>query len=483
MKIEYKTDVQRRLAEILDALNIKATYYNNDGVFTIDGTAFVIVEEGTSLSLKASPEDMNMNIIRIYGDGSLRFIDGTEVTLKYCKRCNKFAFGHKVRRSEDCCPVCNGKSIKYLSNSSRMPGWFGKEEEALFDEHEAAEHLANLKSGKEDEVKECIDKLSGKVSYITITSEKKEKVIQLGKIYPNMQEVINYLLQCFEASNLRKHKEIAFRPFVLVGGPGCGKTSFVTDLGYILLGQKPLKIDLGNDVPVFALSGSDSQYNHSKHGIVIESMFRNEKHGPLKNPLIHFDELDKINSDEEHSIETIFYSILEKNTARRFFDSFIGINVDASGVNYIFTANTLEKVPAPIISRLKVFQIQDYTHEQLKECVIDNFYQNWLKFNDMEKEYLPAVLSEEIKEEILNECKDDTRKIDDAINKVFERTMQTDGKTGHKIALFSPKEYLIGWENFRGKRSISRKTWKLPDNFLREGNEERKANLVDAVNF
>lgn len=51
MKIEYKTDVQRRLAEILDALNIKATYYNNDGVFTIDGTGFVIVEEGTSLSL------------------------------------------------------------------------------------------------------------------------------------------------------------------------------------------------------------------------------------------------------------------------------------------------------------------------------------------------------------------------------------------------------------------------------------------------
>lgn len=244
-----------------------------------------------------------------------------------------------------------------------------------------------------------------------------------------------------------------------------------------------MKIDLGNDVPVFALSGSDSQYNHSKHGIVIESMFRNEKHGPLKNPLIHFDELDKINSDEEHSIETIFYSILEKNTARRFFDSFIGINVDASGVNYIFTANTLEKVPAPIISRLKVFQIQDYTHEQLKESVIDNFYQNWLRFNDMEKEYLPAVLSEEIREEILNECKDDTRKIDDAINKVFERTMQTDGKTGHKVALFSPKEYLIGWENFRGKRSISRKTWKLPDNFLREGNEERKANLVDAVNF
>lgn len=31
--MEYKTEVQRRLGEVLDELNIKATYYNKDGVF------------------------------------------------------------------------------------------------------------------------------------------------------------------------------------------------------------------------------------------------------------------------------------------------------------------------------------------------------------------------------------------------------------------------------------------------------------------
>ena len=84
----------------------------------------------------------------------------------------------------------------------------------------------------------------------------------------------------------------------------------------------------------------------------------------------------------------------------------------------------------------------------------------------MEKEFLPAVLSDDIKEEILSECNDDPRNVEDAINLVFNRTMHTDDKTGHKIALFSPREYFIGWQNFRGKREISESPWKLPKSFM-----------------
>ena len=464
--MEYKTDVQRRFAEILDELNIKATYFNKEGIFSLEDSDFIIYED-KALIPKSKNSDQAQNIIRLYADGSLKFFDNTEVTIKYCKGCKKFSFGRKVKRGEDSCPICKGKSIKYLFNNSRIPGWYGKdEEESLIDEREAELHIANLSSDKEEDIQKAIEKLKGKVSYITITTEKKEKVINLKKKYPNMVEVIDYLLQSFGASNLRKHKDLAFRPIVLVGGPGCGKTSFVTDLCKILLGKNAMKIDLGNDVPNFAISGGNPEYRHSKHGLIIESMFKNSEHGPRKNPIIHFDELDKINSNEDYSIETVFYSILEKNTARRFYDNFIEINVDASGINYIFTANTLKNVPAPIINRLKVFQIPDYTHEQLKECVIDNFYQNWLENNNMEREYLPAALSDDIKEEILLRCKDDPRSIEDAINYVFNRTMQTDDKTGHKIALFSAKEYCIGWECFRGKREISTNPWKLPKNFL-----------------
>ena len=160
-----------------------------------------------------------------------------------CTACQKFSFGRKVKRGEDYCPVCKGKSIKYLFNNSRIPGWFGKEEdESLIDEQEAELHIANCYT-REDDVKQNIEKLKGKVCYITITSEKKAQIIQLKQKYPNMSEVIDYLVQCFEASRLRKHKELAFRPIVLVGGPGCGKTSFVTELCMILLGHKAIKIE------------------------------------------------------------------------------------------------------------------------------------------------------------------------------------------------------------------------------------------------
>ena len=155
------------------------------------------------------------------------------------------------------------------------------------------------------------------------------------------------------------------------------------------------------------------------------------------------------------------------------------MNVDASGVNYIFTANTLEKIPKPIVNRLKVFLIPDYTHEQLKGCVIDNFYRNWLCNNGMEQEYLPEILSDEIKELILRKCNDDPRSIEDAINLVFSETLADDEKTGHKIALFSPEQYFLGWENFRGKKFISRNVWKLQEGFLNSGFPDEDENDFD----
>lgn len=469
--MKYKTDVQRRLSEILDELRINATYNPKEGFFTIIDSGFLIIEDELENHDDDNSNLNTDNLIRIFDDGTLRFINGSGVSIKYCKVCNKFSIGHKVKRDEDSCPYCKNSSLKYLFNNSKIPGWFGKEDESLIDQEEALKHFSNITSGQKSAIRNCINKLKGKISYITISPEKREKVIKLTEKYPNMKEVINYLVQSFDASSLRRHKEISFRPIVLVGGPGCGKTSFVTDLGIILLGQRAIKIDLGNDVESLTISGSDPTFKDSRHGLIIEAMFGTDEHGPIKNPLIHFDELDKINSNENHSIETVFYSILEKNTARSFFDNFIGINVDASGVNYIFTANTLKNIPAPIINRLRVFQIPDYTHDQLKEYVIDNFYQNWLNYNDMEREFLPEVLSDEIKEEILKECNDDTRNIEDSINLIFTKTMQTDNKTGHTIALFSPREYLAGWRYFCGKKNISKKSWELPEDFLRKSPE------------
>lgn len=478
--MSYKTDVQRRMAEVLDALHIKAAYYEKDGFFVIEKGKFFIYEEEPDLASGRISGALADCGIKICGDGTLVFRDGQAVFINYCRNCRQFYFDRPHDGNPDSCPECGGNSVKHFLNRSRIPGWFGKEEECLIDKREIGVHLKGFYSSeKKDDVVACISRLTGKVSYVTVDSSKRDAVMGLGKKYPNMTEVIDYMLKNFEASCMRKHREIAFRPMVLVGNPGCGKTSFVSELCRILLGRHAIKIDLGNDVPVFAIAGSDPGYKDSSHGLIIASMFGNDERGPLKNPLIHFDELDKIHTNERYSIETVFYSILEKNTARRFYDNFIGMNVDASGVNYIFTANTLEKIPKPIVNRLKVFLIPDYTHEQLKGCVIDNFYRNWLCNNGMEQEYLPEILSDEIKELILRKCNDDPRSIEDAINLVFSETLADDEKTGHKIALFSPEQYFLGWENFRGKKYISRNAWKLQDGFLNSGFPDEDENDFD----
>ena len=63
--MEYKTDVQRRFAEILDELNIKSTYYNKDGVFVIEDGGFIIYEDETLVPTLKTSESAACNMIRL----------------------------------------------------------------------------------------------------------------------------------------------------------------------------------------------------------------------------------------------------------------------------------------------------------------------------------------------------------------------------------------------------------------------------------
>ena len=97
--------------------------------------------------------------------------------------------------------------------------------------------------------------------------------------------------------------------------------------------------------------------------------------------------------------------------------------------------------------------------------VIDNFYQNWLKNNCLKKDCFPEVLSDEIKDKIINLCHCDTRSINDAFTELFAKTIRIDDKTGEKIALFSDKELCGGWEHFRGKNETTLEYFKRYSKF------------------
>lgn len=459
----YNSETQNRFAQVLEGLNIEFSYSRN--TFHLKKQNINICEFSADARMYTPKKTPLHKKLFIHQAGKVTTDKNEDCSIVQCSDCSMFYFVPKDEAQEANCPNCQKHSKKYLSKDGRIPGWFGKTINYIIDEDEAFRHVNSLCSDSTSDIENIINRLKGEPTYIKVSDSIINEVKQLISKYPNMKEVIDYFVINLTASKFRKNCDLSFMPVVLIGSAGCGKSSFVADLCKILMGKPALKIDLGNSVSSITLSGTDPAYSQSKNGIIIESMYAEEIGHPLKNPVIHFDEIDKLPTSGKDCAVNVFYSLLEPNTAFRFFDNFLGVNVDASGINYIFTGNTLEGIPIPIRNRLKVFNIQDYSHEQLRDIVMDSFYSTWININHIQEDYIPEVLSTEIKERILTLAEDSPRRIHDAIKTVFIETITYDDSEHHIISLFSPDQLYKGWKKFRGKRSFAKTPWTLPTGF------------------
>ena len=268
--IIYKSDAQRRLAEVLDELKIEARYSPSDELFVLPSEAVLIYEEKIPDLERYKGQVPQERILQIHADGSLTN-ERYEARIKRCDKCKKFFVfvKEKGQKGVFSCPACGSSGMRFLSNNARIPGWFGEKKQTIIDEREAEAHLDACTAECEENIRRVISKLKGGVRYVAATDEKAARIKELAKKYPNMETVIKYILQSFETASLKANHEIAFKPIVLVGGPGCGKTSFVSELCEIIMERKGLKVDLGNDTAAFTFSGSDPSFKQARHGLII----------------------------------------------------------------------------------------------------------------------------------------------------------------------------------------------------------------------
>lgn len=425
--------------------------------FAEDNFAEITFSEETSEEPKKSlfifSQDGKFSSLEITEDKKI-VNNGAWAAVMRCPSCSSIYFASSA---DAVCPKCKTEKCSvYTIGSDGIPGWFGVHSDSLFDDEDLKRKIASLPEadGLAEKIRSVAVLLSGKPREASLTTEKAKAFGKLSRTYPNMAEVLKYFRASLVRTKLRKSKAISFRPILLVGSPGCGKSSFAKELGSIVSGTAPLRVDLGNDVASFTLTGSDMSWRKSKCGLVLQSMFGDGKSGPLRNPVVILDEMDKIPSGGAHEVEGVFYSILERETALHFRDNYFDVPVDASGINYIATANDIKGIPSAILSRFQVFEIRDYSEKEFIENVIPNFYEKWIDFERIDRDAVPEKLSESIRRLVFSISGSDTRKISSAFDRVLEKTGRIDKASGKFIAFFSEAEIKGGWRNFAGKLQL-----------------------------
>ncbi len=151
-------------------------------------------------------------------------------------------------------------------------------------------------------------------------------------------------------------------PLLLVGSPGCGKTSLALSLASAFPERGSVLKSMSGKSAAFELCGSDQSWRASDCGLIIKAFLQA---GSLS-PVIVFDELDKAGTSDTHSrADSVFLELLERESARLFTDNFLSLPVNVSNDWFIFTANSLSGIPEPLLDRLTVFFMEPYSYEEL----------------------------------------------------------------------------------------------------------------------
>ncbi len=196
---------------------------------------------------------------------------------------------------------------------------------------------------------------------------------------PNFDEVLDDLARYLRLAHAG-NRGFNVMPILLLGGPGVGKTHFAKRLARAM-GTEFELISMNALSAGFVITGSSASWRGAKCGKVAERLVR----GQFANPVVVLDEVEKATGSSQSDPLAALYQLLEPETAQAFRDEFIDVEIDASQICWVLTANSTEGIPAPLLNRMAVYEVPAPTLEQaagiaqrmyaslLKELNLDGF--------------------------------------------------------------------------------------------------------------
>ncbi|MBO1685170.1 MAG: endopeptidase La [Clostridium butyricum] len=219
----------------------------------------------------------------------------------------------------------------------------------------------------------------------------------------------------------------------LVGPPGVGKTSIARSIANAM-NRKYTRISLGGMKDESEIRGHRRTYVGAIPGRITYAL----KDAKTMNPLILFDEIDKISSTYKGDPSDALLEILDNEQNKDFRDSYLELPLNLSKVMFIATANTLETIPRPLLDRMEVIEVSGYTYEE--------------KFNIAKEHLIPKIFND------LDIPMDNIKIEDESIRVVVEGYTRESGVRGLERKLTSLVRKVLAGMIKEGKKDYVVKT-------------------------
>jgi ATP-dependent Lon protease len=185
----------------------------------------------------------------------------------------------------------------------------------------------------------------------------------LHREYPHARAAIDMILR-----GLVDGKPVTFRPVLLVGAAGSGKSRLarrIADLMDLYISRYDAASSADN-----MFSGSAKTWANTEPSVPLRAVEQSR----TANPMVLLDEIDKASRSHHGGLWHCLHGYLDVETSRRMRDQSLDAEVDLSACSYIATANDASVLPSTLRDRFRIIRIPAPTLAHLPAlaaCVVD----------------------------------------------------------------------------------------------------------------
>ncbi len=222
------------------------------------------------------------------------------------------------------------------------------------------------------------------IPWIEITKDRTDVAAakkMLDADHEGLDDVKDRLLEYLAVKQL--NPELKGQIICLYGPPGVGKTSIASSLAKAMK-RKYVRVSLGGVRDEADIRGHRKTYVGAMPGRIINAVTQ----AKTRNPLILLDEIDKMASDGRGDPASAMLEVLDPEQNKYFRDHFVELPFDLSDCIFIATANTLDRVPRPLLDRMEIIELQTYTKSEKIAIAKNHLISKQLKRHGLNKRML-----------------------------------------------------------------------------------------------